>query len=197
MKIYFHLSLEEFTNSYLVVNDDPSVMEAIVIDPGKVSNQLVEQIEDGGYKLTAVLITRNNEIALRGLSTLMKIYSPQIYAAEYEINTLKTNLIRGDGKLSIAGLEVDYFSITGRSADSMCFKIGNVLFTGDSLTAGVVGETSGTYFKRMLCSNIEKKIFSQNDELVVMPGHGPPTTVATERYYNIDITENKKFQNRS
>ena len=197
MKIYFHLSLEEFTNSYLVVNDDPSVMEAIVIDPGKVSNQLVEQIEDGGYKLTAVLITRNNEIALRGLSTLMKIYSPQIYAAEDEINTLKANLIRGDGKLSIAGLEVDYFSITGRSADSMCFKIGNVLFTGDSLTAGVVGETSGTYFKRMLCSNIEKKIFSQNDELVVMPGHGPPTTVATERYYNIDITENKKFQNRS
>ena len=44
---------------------------------------------------------------------------------------------------------------------------------------------------------MNKKIFSQNDELVVMPGHGPPTTVATERYYNIDITENKKFQNRS
>lgn len=197
MKIYFHLCLEEFTNSYLVVNDDPSVMEAIVIDPGKVSSQLVDQIESGGYKLSAVLITRNNEAALKGLTTLMKIYSPQVYAADCEIESNKTNLIRGDGKLDIAGLEVDYFSITGHSTDSMCFKIGNVLFTGDSLTAGVVGETSGTYFKRMLCSNIEKKIFSQSDELVVMPGHGPPTTVATERYYNIDITDNKKFANRS
>ncbi|MBQ1661852.1 MAG: MBL fold metallo-hydrolase [Treponema sp.] len=196
MKIYFHLCLDEFSNSYLVVNDDPLVKEAIVIDPGKVSSQLVEQIESGGYKLSAVLITRNNEAVLGGLSTLMKIYSPQIYAADCEIESQRTVLIRGDGKLRIAGLDVDYFSIMGHSTDSMCFKIGNVLFTGDSLTAGVVGETSGTYFKRMLCSNIEKKIFSQNDELVVMPGHGPPTTVATERYYNIDITENKKYVNR-
>jgi len=36
MKIYFHLCLEEFTNCYVVANDNPAVMEAIIIDPGKI-----------------------------------------------------------------------------------------------------------------------------------------------------------------
>ena len=184
MKVYFHLCLEEFTNSYVVVNDDPNIMKAIVIDPGRISNELISQIEKEHYKLSAVLITHNHAHHVRGLSTLTKIYSPQIYTADYEIEGCRANLIRGDGKLNIAGLEVEYSSLPGHSTDSMCFKIGNVLFTGDSLTAGVVGETSGTYFKRMLCSNIEKKIFSQNDELVVMPGHGPPTTVATRSVHS-------------
>ena len=56
MKIYFHLTLEGFTNCYVVVNDDPNVMEALIVDPGKISNEIIDQIENGGYKLTAVLM---------------------------------------------------------------------------------------------------------------------------------------------
>ncbi len=193
MKIYFHLCLEEFTNSYMVVNDDPGVMEALIIDPGSISNNVISQIEDGGYKLTAVLITQNHESHVKGLNTLTRIYSPQVYAADYEIQGLRTSLIRGDGNLKLIGLNVDYFSLPGHSADSMIFKIGNVLFTGDTLTAGITGDTAGTYFQRILCANIEKRIFTQNDELVVMPGFGPPTTVAAERYYNLNISANRKF----
>ena len=193
MKVYFHLCLEEFTNSYLVVNDDPAVMEAIIIDPGKISNDIIKQIEEGGYNLTGVLITHNHENHVHGLSTLTKIYSPKVYATDYEIEGIKAELIRGDGKLKLAGFDIDYYSVQGHSADSMVLKIGNVMFTGDTITAGVVGDTSGTYFKRLLCSNILKKILSQNDDLVLMPGHGPPTTVASERYYNLDISENRKY----
>ncbi|MBQ2530433.1 MAG: MBL fold metallo-hydrolase, partial [Treponema sp.] len=122
MKVYFHLCLEEFTNSYVVVNDDPNIMKAIVIDPGKISNELISQIEKEHYKLSAVLITHNHAHHVRGLSTLTKIYSPQIYTADYEIEGCRANLIRGDGKLNIAGLEVEYSSLPGHSTDSMIFK---------------------------------------------------------------------------
>ncbi|MBQ2551553.1 MAG: MBL fold metallo-hydrolase [Treponema sp.] len=193
MKVYFHLCLEEFTNSYVVVNDDPNVMKAIVIDPGKISNELISQIEKEHYKLSAVLITHNHAHHVRGLSTLTKIYSPQIYTADYEIEGCRANLIRGDGKLNIAGLEVEYSSLPGHSTDSMIFKIGNLIFTGDAITAGSIGDTSGTYFRKMLCSNIEKKIYSQCEELILLPGHGPPSTVAAEKYFNMDTSKDKKF----
>lgn len=197
MKIYFHLCLEEFTNCYVVVNDNPLVKEALIIDPGKISPEILSQIEDGGYKLTAVLITHNHSNHVHGLKTLTKIYNPLIYAADYDVAGCKTMVIRGDGSLTIAGLQVDYFSVPGHTADSLVFKIGNVLFTGDTITSGIIGETSGSYFKTMLCNNIEKKIFSQTDETVIMPGHGPPSTVATEKMFNLDICAHKKKQEKA
>lgn len=187
MKIYFHLCLEEFTNCYVVVNDSPSVMEALIIDPGKISNEIISQIENGGYKLTGVLVTHNHENHIHGLSTLRKIYSPKIYAADYEVAGNETVVLRGDGTIKVAELDVKYISVPGHSADSMVYKIGNVFFTGDCISAGMIGDTNSQYSHRLLCSNVENKILSETDDCVIMPGHGPPTTIASEKKFNIDI----------
>ncbi len=188
MKIYFHLTLEGFTNCYVVVNDDPNVMEALIVDPGKISNEIIDQIENGGYKLTAVLITHNHTNHVRGLSTLDKIYSPTVYAADYEIAKSHSVVLHGDGTFTAAGLEIKYYSVPGHTPDSMVYKIGDVIFTGDTLTSGIIGETTSQYSKKMLSSKIQEKIFSQTDRTVIMPGHGPPTTVLAEKQFNLDIT---------
>lgn len=188
MKIYFNLSFEAFTNSYVIVNDNPDVMEAIIIDPGKITPQIIEQIENGGYTLTGIFITHNHESHVHGVSTLLKIYTPKIYAADYEVCGFKTYVINGDGKINVAGLDIEYYSVAGHTADSMVFKIGNTIFTGDTILGGMIGDTSGKYFKSFLKSNIEKKIFSQTDDLVLMPGHGPPSTIRSEKNYNLDIS---------
>ena len=192
MKVYYHLSLEGFTNCYLVVNDDPNVMEALIIDPCTINEQLINQIEGGGYKLTTILVTHNHGNHIRSLSTLSKIYSPAIYASDYEITGSKACVILGDGHLNVAGFDVEYFSVPGHTADSMVYKIGDILFTGDVIACGIIGETSGKYFKQVLAGNIEKKIFSQTDDTVIMPGHGPPSTVGAEKFINLDI-EKKNF----
>lgn len=193
MKIYFHLCLEEFTNCYVVVNDDPSVMEAIIIDPGKITNEIVTQIETGGYKLTGCLVTHNHDNHVHGLTTLRKIYSPAIYAADYEVAGEQTVVLHGDGTIFVAGLQVQYLSVPGHSSDSMVYKIGNVFFTGDTIQAGTIGDTNSQYSHRLLCSNIQAKILSQNDECVLMPGHGPPTTIAAEKKWNIDLTDDAEL----
>ena len=187
MKIYFHLCLEDFTNCYIVVNDDPSVKEAIIIDPGEISEEMINQIEGGGYKLSACLITHNHKNHVAGLETLMRIYEPKIYAADSEVVGMKCELIHGDGKMKLAGLDVDFFSVPGHSPDSMVYKIGNVLFTGDTLFAGSIGETSSQYSAKLLRNNINAKLLSQTNGLVLMPGHGPPSTLEAEREFNIDM----------
>ena len=41
MKVYFHLCIEGFTNTYVIVNDDPNVMEAIIVDPGQITTEII------------------------------------------------------------------------------------------------------------------------------------------------------------
>ncbi len=188
MKIYFNLCLEGFSNCYAVVNDDPAVKEAFIVDPGKITPQLISHIEENNYNLTAVLITHNHTSHVKGLSTLQKIYSPYIYAADSDIGGTQSIVLRGNGEIKVAGLDVQYFSVPGHSADSMIFKVGNVIFTGDTVTSGIVGETPSKYSKQLLVNNIFEKIFSQTDTTVLMPGHGPPSTVESERQFNLDLS---------
>ncbi len=193
MKIYFHLSIEEFTNGYVIINDDPSVMEALIVDPAKINKELINQIEAGPYKLTTVLVTHNHTNHVKGLATLKKIYSPDVYAADYDVAGNQTVVLRGDGRIRVAGMDVEYYSVPGHSADSMVYKIGNVLFTGDTITSGIIGETSNKYSRKLLMEKIQEKVFSQTDIMVIMPGHGPPSTVESEKQYNLDMTDMERF----
>lgn len=187
MKIYFDLSFDGFTNSYVVVNDAPDVMEAIIIDPGKVTYDMINQIEAGGYTLKGILITHNHRQHVQGLKTLLKIYSTKIYAGDFEVAGVSTEVLRGDGKIKIAGLNIEYFSVPGHSSDSMAFKIENVMFTGDTISAGRISGTTNKYSEKLLKDKIQEKILSQIEDTILMPGHGPPTTVKAEKLFNLDI----------
>ncbi len=188
MKIYFHMCFEGFTNSYTILNDNPNSMEAIIVDPGKITNRIISQIEEGGYKLKSVLITHNHKHHIQGLKTLSKIYTPTIYGADFEnYEGMKSVILSGDGITTIGGLNVEYYSIPGHSPDSMVYKIEDVMFTGDTLLAGITGKTSSQYAQKMLCSKIQDKLFSLPGETIIFPGHGTPTTIESEKQYNLDF----------
>ena len=53
MKVYFHLNLGGFSNCYLIVNEETN--EAIIVDPGHITEELISQIEDNHLKLVAIL----------------------------------------------------------------------------------------------------------------------------------------------
>lgn len=185
MKIYFNLSIDGFSNCYVVTN--PEKKAAIIIDPGLVTKEILEQIEREQHSLLAILITHNHESHLKGLSTIRKIYNPKIYAADYEVAGKDTQILKDDGILRIGGLKVGYMSVPGHTPDSMVFKIGKVLFTGDAISASTLGSTTNAYAKRMLLAAIHNKILSQHDDTVIMPGHGPPSSVAAEKKFNTSI----------
>ena len=77
--------------------------------------------------------------------------------------------------------------LPGHSSDSVVYNIGNILFTGDVLSAGELGSTNSSYSEYILRSNIEQKIYSQLDDVIVMPGHGPPSTLGAIKAFNYDL----------
>ncbi|MBP3709010.1 MAG: MBL fold metallo-hydrolase [Treponema sp.] len=189
MKIYFHLNIKGFSNCYIVVNE--FLKEAIIIDPGQITEEMINRIEKDSYTLVAVFITHNHASHVNGLKTLRKIYVPEIYAADWEIAGNATHVITGDGSICIAGFTIKYAAIPGHTDDSMVYKIGNVLFTGDTISAGKIGPTNSNYSNIILRTHIERKIFSECDATVIMPGHGPPTSVGAEKLFNIGMTQQK------
>jgi len=185
MKIYSHLNISGFSNCYLVVNEKAG--EALIIDPGDVTEAIISQIEDNHLKLSSVLITHNHSSHVSGLNTLRKIYTPKIYAADWEIAGNDTSVITGDGKINAAKMIVHYMTIPGHTSDSVVYGIGNILFTGDVLFAGSIGSTNSSYSEFILRSTIEKKIFSQQEATILMPGHGPPSTLLAAKTFNTDL----------
>jgi glyoxylase-like metal-dependent hydrolase (beta-lactamase superfamily II) len=206
--VFFHYCARGFSNCYIVGRQleappdstMPPEREAIVIDPGSMDDVLLKYIEKGEYNLKGVLITHNHENHVRGVRTLMRIYNAPLYAMQPVIYEYKTNVVHDGGVFWIGSFEIEAISIPGHSADSVVYKIAHFLFTGDTISAGMLGATPSSYGSMRQIAKIQKAIFPLQGNFVIFPGHGPPTTLNVERQYNVSVEyfhENKTKLDRA
>jgi len=86
--------------------------------------------------------------------------------------------------LSLAGLEFTVRHTPGHTPGSVTFGSENGLFSGDLLFAGSIGRTDlpGGDHQAMLRSLA--RTLTLPDDTLVLPGHGPQTTIGAERRTN-------------
>ncbi len=88
--------------------------------------------------------------------------------------------------LSIAGFDITVHHAPGHTTGSAVFVVNDeYLLSGDVLFAGAIGRTdlpSGS--SADMKKSLEKKILPLPDELIVLPGHGPQSTIGRERKNN-------------
>ena len=171
--------------------------EAIIIDPGCMDDKIVDFIEHNEYALRGVLITHDHFNHVHGLRTLKKIYDVPIYALNHEICEYKTVLIKDGETIKVGPFTVEVFSVPGHSADSAVFKIANLLFTGDTISAGLVGSTASSYGAALEINTLRSKILSLPRDYIVLPGHGPPSTLEAERQFNVGLEQKQNTTNQS
>lgn len=96
--------------------------------------------------------------------------------------------------LTLAGLEVLVDHAPGHTGGSVLFRLPGddapVCLSGDVLFAGSIGRTDlpGGSTETMLTS-LRDKILPLADDTVVLPGHGPSTTIGRERATNPYLRE--------
>lgn len=94
-------------------------------------------------------------------------------------------LLSDEQVVDMVGLQFTVRHAPGHTEGSVVFEGEEVLFSGDVLFAGSIGRTDlpGGSHEDMLDS-LRRVILPAADDLVVLPGHGPQTTIAAERASN-------------
>ncbi|MBA2624366.1 MAG: MBL fold metallo-hydrolase, partial [Acidimicrobiia bacterium] len=94
-----------------------------------------------------------------------------------------------------AGMRFEVLHTPGHTRGSVCLRLDvegqpPLLFSGDHLFAGSIGRTDlpGGSFEQLMASMADK-ILPLDDDLAVLPGHGPTTTIGQERRTNPFLLE--------
>jgi len=216
MKVYFHYCPQGFSNCYILGTDynpdeaaasqETKVLkkkttarreavpprEALIIDPGNMDAEILKIIENNAYRLRGILITHDHPHHVQGLKTITRIYGTKIYAINPVIRELRTTLVRDGEMLKIGSFYIEVISVPGHSADSAVYKTGRLLFTGDALSAGLVGRTASSYAATTQATALRSKILSLPGDYSILPGHGPPTCLDAERRYNLGLNTHEQ-----
>lgn len=100
-------------------------------------------------------------------------------------------LLREGEIIEIGGVSLLVIHTPGHSSGGIALAGDGFVLTGDTLFAGGVGRTDlpcasegDAIAWEVLLDSIREKLFALPDETVVLPGHGPATTIGTERREN-------------
>jgi hydroxyacylglutathione hydrolase len=110
------------------------------------------------------------------------------FGFELEIEPVQPDfLISETSEHDFLGLKMQVLEVPGHCPGSLCFfsRENELLIGGDVLFASGVGRwdlPGGD--GDLLFEGIKKKLFPLGDNVTVLPGHGPPTKIGTERQTN-------------
>ena len=182
MKFFSLFSRLGFSNSYLIGPDAGG--DAVLIDPGAFDAQLLQAVEENGLYVRSILVTHAHNAHINGIRALRKVYEAAIYATQPSVLDFPARHIKERDSLSLGEFTIRVIETPGHSIDSVCFLCGPLLFPGDSLSAGAIGTTRDGYARALLLESVRDKLLSLGDEVLIFPGHGPPSKVGIEKLYN-------------
>ncbi len=142
MKVYT-LMLGPMSNcTYVIENQE----QAILIDPSWDIPAICKFLENKNLKPVAVFFTHAHQDHMTDADKFLQKYDLKGYLEEKDeaFCSLPINLIstyKAPKKFEFAGLDIDVLLTPGHTRGSICIKIGNILFTGDTLFVNSVGRT--------------------------------------------------------
>ncbi len=189
-------------NCYIL--NDENTKETAVIDPGGDFPEIRSYIEAKGLKIKYIIITHGHGDHIGALSELkdysnapvcihredseMLKNSSKNYSAEMggpQVNISPDRLLEDGDVLELGDTKLNIIYTPGHSRGGICIYCDGNLFSGDTLFACSIGRTDlyGGSFDEIIAS-IKEKLLVLPDETAVYPGHGPSSTILTEKKRN-------------
>jgi len=185
---------------------DEQTKEAMVIDPGDEIDHILRVIRQHGLTVKQVVITHAHIDHVGGAMKLKQATGAPILLNQNDYALLKMldvqaawigmhspgavsidNSIGAGDKVAAGEIVADVLHTPGHTEGSIClyFEAERKLIAGDTLFAGSIGRTDlpgGSYKKIM--ESLQGPVLALPDDTIVVPGHGPLTTIGEERESN-------------
>jgi glyoxylase-like metal-dependent hydrolase (beta-lactamase superfamily II) len=181
--------------------------EAIVIDPGDEIEKITDVLTEHQLRVKAIVITHAHIDHVAGAHKLRTLTGAPVYMNERDRELLNgldlqarwLGLMQAPDKTPVDAAAVDGTVVSlgpasfevmetpGHTQGSLCVWIPeeNKLIAGDTLFRDSIGRTDlpgGN--TRQLLSSIKTRLLDLPEDAIVIPGHGPNTTLGREKERN-------------
>jgi len=205
------LELGPFASNCYIVGSEKT-KEGMIIDPGTEAETIMESVRQLGLSIKLIVATHAHPDHIMALHQVEEATEAPFAMHEAEasggivqamagmLGMLMTGsfgappkperLLKDGDIIEVGDLRFAVLHTPGHSPGGISLYGHGVVFSGDTLFNFGIGRTDfpGCSYTELMDS-IHNKLMALPDETVVLPGHGPQTTIATERKYNPFLRE--------
>lgn len=190
------------TNCYIVYCEQ--TRKAGVIDPGGSAESIIAEINRANLEVEYIINTHGHADHIAANDAVQQATGAKVLIHHSDANMLTSaqanlsiyiggaivcqkadRLLSHNDTIAIGNIELKVLHTPGHTQGGISLLADKVLIAGDTLFAESIGRTDfpgGSYSE--LIDGIKEHLMTLDDDVKVLPGHGPSTTIGTERKLN-------------
>ncbi len=173
--------------------------EAIMVDTAYNAEAMLDVVSRKNLTLKAVCLTHGHSDHADGLDVILQHLQVPVYIGREDVKLLSwkpPQKLMGpceEGRtMTVGRFTVTCMTTPGHTPGGICYLVRqgerDLCFVGDTLFAGSIGRANPATLYPAHLQSVRTRVLTQPAPVVLLPGHGPATTVAEELLHNPFMT---------
>ena len=169
--------------------------EAVLVDTAYNAEMMLEILEARRLRLVGVCLTHGHADHAEGIQQILNRWPVPVYLGPEDLTLLhwrpsERQLAQPThrGKIRVGRLEIQCLQTPGHTPGGICYRVempwGTVSFVGDTLFAGSIGRSNPAQLYETHLDSVRRHVLTLPQDCLLLPGHGPGTTVHEELEHN-------------
>ncbi len=169
--------------------------EAVLIDTAYNAEAMIDILEARRLRLVGICLTHGHADHAEGIQEILQRWTVPLYLGSEDVPLLHwkpaesqlTAPVQGQA-IAVGKLAVRCLATPGHTPGGMCYAVempwGPVCFVGDTLFAGSIGRSNPFQLYDTHLDSVRRHVLTRSHDSLLLPGHGPGTTVQEELEHN-------------
>jgi hydroxyacylglutathione hydrolase len=205
------LELGPFATNCFIVGAE-SGREGMIIDPADEARVILSTVKELGLDIKYIVLTHGHMDHIGALKEVKEATGAEVAVHSDDADSLQDQslgalfglayptpsppdrLLEEGDSLDVGDLHFSVLHTPGHTPGGICLLGHGVVFSGDTLFNYGIGRTDfpgGSYSQIM--DSIRNKLMVLPDDTIIYPGHGPDSTIGTERQGNPFLSDRFGF----